>query len=150
MKKKIVLAVCVAMIASFALTGCTPEPTKETTTTAVTTEAVTTQEETTIAETEAPTVPNYNYKDGTYTGSARGMGGEVTVTITVSGGMVTVDEIVAPYETPGIGGKEAVEDGTFKAQIEAVQTAEIEGITGATMTSGGVRKAVAAALAQAK
>ena len=60
-----------------------------------------------------------------------------------------MDEIIGKYETPGVGGKEAIEDGTFKAQIEAAQNSEIEGVAGATMTSGGVRKAVEDVLKQA-
>lgn len=88
--------------------------------------------------------------DGTYEGAGKGMGGDVTVKLTVADGAITVDEIAGPNETPGIGGLEAIEDGTFKAQIEAAQGANIDGITGATMTSNGVRSAVEAALAQAK
>ncbi len=93
---------------------------------------------------------SYRYKNGTYTGTGRGMGGNITVTITIENDVITVDEITGPYETPGVGGIEAIQDGSFKAQIEAAQNAEIEGIAGATMTSGGVRKAVQDALAQAR
>ena len=89
--------------------------------------------------------PETNYKDGTYTGEGRGMGGAITVTLTVSDGKVTVDEITETGETAGIGGKEAIADGTFKAQ-----SADIDGVTGATMTTGGVITAVEEALAQAK
>ena len=78
------------------------------------------------------------------------MGGNITVTITIKDDVITVDEITGPYETPGVGGKEAIEDGSFKAQIEELQDSEIEGIAGATMTSGGVRKAMKDALSQAK
>ena len=94
--------------------------------------------------------PETNYKDGTYTGEGRGMGGAITVTLTVSDGKVTVDEITETGETAGIGGKEAIADGTFKAQIEEAQSADIDGVTGATMTTGGVITAVEEALAQAK
>lgn len=94
--------------------------------------------------------PETNYKDGTYTGEGRGMGGAITVTLTVSDGKVTVDEITETGETAGIGGKEAIADGTFKAQIEEAQSADIDGVTGATMTTGGVISAVEEALAQAK
>ncbi len=90
------------------------------------------------------------YKNGTYTGTGRGMGGNITVTITIENDVLTVDEITGPYETPGVGGKEAIEDGSFKAQIEQTQSAEIDGIAGATMTSGGVRKAVQDILTQAR
>ena len=93
---------------------------------------------------------SYRYKNGTYTGTGRGMGGNITVTITIENDVITVDEITGPYETPGVGGKEAIEDGSFKAQIEAAQNAEIESVAGATMTSGGVRKAVQDALSQAR
>ncbi len=94
--------------------------------------------------------PKTNYKDGTYTGEGEGMGGPITVTLTVTDGVIAVDEITEAGETPGVGGKEAVSDGTFKLQIEEAQSAEIDGVTGATMTSGGVQEAVEAALAQAK
>ncbi|MBR1812401.1 MAG: FMN-binding protein [Lachnospiraceae bacterium] len=89
------------------------------------------------------------YVNGTYTGKGKGMGGSITVTITIKNDVLTVDEIIGKYETPGVGGKEAIEDGTFKAQIEAAQNSEIEGVAGATMTSGGVRKAVEDVLKQA-
>ena len=78
------------------------------------------------------------------------MGGAINVTLTVSDGKVTVDEITETGETAGIGGKEAIADGTFKAQIEEAQSADIDGVTGATMTTGGVISAVEEALAQAK
>ena len=103
--------------------------------------------EETVAEEAAASL---KYKDGTYTGTGRGMGGNITVTLTIAGDVITVDEITGPYETPGVGGKEAIEDGTFKAQIEEVQSSEIEGVAGATMSSGGVRKAVEDALSQSK
>lgn len=94
--------------------------------------------------------PEVVYKDGTYSGEGKGMGGPISVTLTVSNGTVSVDEITETGETAGIGGKEAIEDGTFVSQIEDAQSADIDGVTGATMTTGGVKKAVEAALAQAK
>lgn len=90
------------------------------------------------------------YADGTYTGTGMGKGGEITVTLTITDGVITVDEIGgAEHETAGVGGKEGIEDGTFKEQIETAQSAEIEGVTGASMTSAGVQEATADALAQA-
>lgn len=91
-----------------------------------------------------------DYKDGTYQGEGKGMHGPINVTLTVADGVIAVDELTGPSETEGVGGKEAIEDGTFKAQIEEAQSADIDGVSGATMTSGGVMKAVEAALAQAK
>ena len=90
------------------------------------------------------------YKDGTYTGTGAGKSGDIAVTITISGDQITVDEITDPGETEGIGRAEAIADGTFKQQIETAQSAEIEGVTGATLTSDGVRAAVEDALAQAQ
>lgn len=89
------------------------------------------------------------YKDGTYQGEGKGMGGPINVTLTVVDGVVTVDELTETGETPGIGGKEAIEDGTFKALIEEAQSSDIDCVSGATMTTGGVKKAVETALAQA-
>ncbi|OUO90359.1 hypothetical protein B5F40_07820 [Gordonibacter sp. An230] len=91
-----------------------------------------------------------SYEDGTYQGTGTGMGGPIDVTLTVADGRVTVDEITESGETAGIGGKEAIEDGTFKAQIEEAQSADIDGVTGATMTTNGVKKAVEEALSQAR
>ena len=71
------------------------------------------------------------YKDGTYTGAGQGKSGEITVTITIAGDKITVDEITDPGETVGIGGAEAIADGTFKQQIEEAQSAEIDGVLGA-------------------
>ncbi len=103
----------------------------------------------TEAAPEEPAVV-YRYANGEYTGKGRGMGGDITVVLTIENDVITVNEITGPYETPGVGGKEAIEDGTFKEQIEAKQSADIDGIAGATMTSGGVRKAVQNALAEAR
>lgn len=90
------------------------------------------------------------YNAGTYTGEGQGMGGTITVTLTIDdAGKITVDEITDPGETVGVGGAEAIADGTYKAQIEEAQSAEIDGVSGASVTSGGVKDAVADALAQA-
>lgn len=97
-----------------------------------------------FAEIDLSAVP-----DGTYTGTGTGMGGDIDVTVEVSGGTLSVVEIGPNNETPGIGGYEAIEDGTYAAQIEAAQGAEIDGIAGATITSDAVSSAVRKALEQA-
>ena len=81
----------------------------------------------------------------TYTGAANGIG-EVVVTLTVEDGKITAAEVKGDGETPGFGGFEACQDGTYAAQIVEAQGAEIDGIAGATVTSDAVRKATAAAL----
>lgn len=90
------------------------------------------------------------YNNGTYTGEGQGLNGTIDVTLSITDDKITVDEITDPGETAGVGGKEAIKDGTFKAQIEEAQSAEIDGVTGATVTSTGVKDAVTDALSQAK
>ena len=86
--------------------------------------------------------------DGTYTGTGTGMGGDINVTIEVSGGAIKVVDISPNNETQGIGGYEAIEDGTYAAQIESAQGSKIDGIAGATITSDAISAAVRAALEQ--
>lgn len=90
-----------------------------------------------------------SYVDGTYTGSGNGMGGEINVTLDIQGGTITVTDISPNNETEGIGGREAIEDGTFKAMIEEAQSADIDTITGATITTTAIKTAVADALSEA-
>ena len=87
--------------------------------------------------------------DGTYTGTGTGMGGDINVTLQVSGGKISVTDISPNNETVGIGGYEAIEDGTFASQIEAAQGPDIDGVAGATVTSKAIETAVKSALRQA-
>ncbi len=145
MKKQLAAAACcLAVSVSPLLAGCSPNNETQQP------EAPQSADANASGATSKGAKPETNYKDGTYTGEGRGMGGAITVTLTVSDGKVTVDEITETGETAGIGGKEAIADGTFKAQIEEAQSADIDGVTGATMTTGGVITAVEEALAQAK
>lgn len=90
------------------------------------------------------------YVPGTYAGEGNGMSGPIEVTLTVDAESITaVDSITDSGETKGVGGKEAIEDGTFAAQIVEAQSSEIDGVSGATVTTGGVKQAVDNALAQA-
>ena len=86
------------------------------------------------------------YADGTYTGTAAGMGGDINVTLVIKDGVIAVEDISPNNETKGIGGYEAIEDGTYAAQIEAAQGPEIDGIAGATITSDAIKLAVQRAL----
>ena len=87
--------------------------------------------------------------DGTYTGTGTGMGGDINVTVEVSGGHITVTDISPNNETQGIGGYEAIEDGTYAQQVEDAQGADIDGVAGATVTSKAIEAAVRSALKQA-
>lgn len=153
MKKQVaVAACCLAVSVNPLLAGCSPSAPAEQAAAGVEASEGQAQAQSGGAapEQKKQEVPAASYQDGTYVGSGTGMGGPIDVTLTVADGRVTVDEIAESGETAGIGGKEAIEDGTFKAQIEDAQSADIDGVTGATMTTGGVKKAVEAALAQAK
>jgi len=84
--------------------------------------------------------------DGTYTGTGMGFGGEITATVTVVGGKVTACTLKGDKETPAIGGA-ALEK--LQAQVIAAGSADIDGVSGATMTTGGVKAAVADAMSKA-
>lgn len=89
----------------------------------------------------------------TFTGTANGIG-EVTVTLTVEDGKITAAEVSGEGETKGIG-YEPCADGTYAEAIVAAQGAEIDNISGATVTSDAVKAATkkameAAGLAEAE
>lgn len=79
------------------------------------------------------------------TGTAAGFGGDVTVTLTMDGDKIVDCAIEAPGETPEVGGA-ALEE--LAAQVVAAGSADIDGVSGATFTSEGVRGAVKAALGE--
>ena len=81
----------------------------------------------------------------TFAATANGIG-EVTVSLTVEDGKIIAAEVVGDGETPGFGGLEACKDGTYAAQIVEAQGADIDGVSGATVTSDAVRKATALAM----
>lgn len=79
----------------------------------------------------------------TKTGKADGFGGEVSATLTVTDGAITECVLEGADETPEVGGA-ALEE--LQAQVVAANGPEIDGVSGATVTSNAVRKAVSAAL----
>ncbi|MDO4632519.1 MAG: FAD-dependent oxidoreductase [Eubacteriales bacterium] len=87
------------------------------------------------------------FTPGTYTASATGMMSEVTVSITVDESSILSATVNADGETAEIG--KAAAD-TLAEQILAVQSQEIDGVTGATRTTEAVRKACESCIAQAK
>lgn len=89
------------------------------------------------------------YKPGEYTGEGTGMGGKIQVKLTVDENAITAVDITDPGETAGYPGKQGIEDGTFVDQIMEAQSAEIDGVSGGTITSTGVKNAVEDALEQA-
>lgn len=87
------------------------------------------------------------YIAGTYTGKGQGFGGKVTVTITTDTDQITAVTVEGKDETESVGGAHLDELGQ---QILDAQSSEIDGVSGATMTSNGVKAAAADAIAQAK
>lgn len=88
--------------------------------------------------------------DGVYTGTGKGMEGLITVTLLVEDNRITCLETTQEGESQSRGGYEAIRDGKFAAMIDAAQGSDIDAVTGATITTAGVRQAVDDALAQAE
>ncbi|MBQ7888239.1 MAG: FMN-binding protein [Erysipelotrichaceae bacterium] len=86
------------------------------------------------------------YTAGTYTATAAGFGGDVTVELTVSDTEITDVVITGANETAGIGAK-AIED--MAAAMKEGKTIEVDGMSGATITSNAVAAAAKSALDQA-
>lgn len=87
-------------------------------------------------------------KAGTYSATRQGIGGDVTVTLDIDAqGKVLKSTIDAPQETPEVGGEAAQE--LAKAMTEK-QSIQIDGVSGATLTSEAVKEAAQDAYAQAK
>ena len=87
------------------------------------------------------------YIPGTYSAEARGAQGTVTVTMTFDAENITDVKVDVSQETPTIGGMHGEE---LEQAIMAAQSAHIDTIATATMTSTAARTAAAACIAQAK
>lgn len=99
--------------------------------------------ETTAAATEAAKL----YVAGTYSASEEGFAGKVTVTITTSESEITDVKVEGPNETPDKGGV-AMEQ--LQGDLLKAQSAEVDAVSGSTVTSDAVKKAMAAAIEKAK
>ena len=86
------------------------------------------------------------YTAGTYTGTAKGIASDVTVTMTFSETEITDVQIDVSGETPSIGGK--IGEDMAKAILEG-QTADVDAVSGATVTSDAIRAAAADCISQA-
>ena len=101
---------------------------------------------TSTASSAAPSATG-TYTPGTYEATAVGFGGEVKVTMTFDAENVTDVKIEAGSETPSVGGAAAE---TLAAAVMEKQSAEIDTVSGASITSGAVKTAVENCFAQAK
>lgn len=85
-------------------------------------------------------------KDGTYTGTGSGRNGEITVELTVRAGKLATVNVVRHGETAGISDAALAR---VPAEIVAQQSTAVDAVTGATMTSEGIKAAVADAIRRA-
>ena len=105
-------------------------------------EAVTEAEEATVAQTASAAM----YVPGTYTATAKGIESDVKVDVTVDESSITDIAVDVSGETAGIGadiGDQMVE------KFLAAQSADVDVVAGASITSNALMQAMADALAQA-
>ena len=89
---------------------------------------------------------NNTFVAGTYEGTAKGFGGEIKATIKLSDSKIEEIVVVGDKETPTIGGV-AIE--SMPQDMLAKQIANVDIVSGATVTSNAVIEAVTAAFASA-
>lgn len=98
------------------------------------------------AKAQAGETPSATYVPGTYTAVAQGNGGPVSVSVEVDEHAVLAVEAQGDGETEGIGTL-ALEQ--IPAAIVAAQSPDVEAVSGATVTSDAIMRAVGAALREA-
>ena len=130
------------LLASSFVCACSSPANTDTTTAAQTTEAPeTSNEETTAKAEETETTAAGTTEERA--GKGQGFGGTITAHVTTVDGTVTKVVLEGPDETPGIGGA-ALEE--LEEQFAKAGGADIDGVTGATVTSNGAVAAVLNAL----
>ena len=86
-------------------------------------------------------------KDGTYEATVDGQEGEMTVSVTIAGGKIDDVTVVSHHETESIAAP-ALEK--VPAAIKEAGNIDVDGVTGATLTSGRIKDAVKACLEKSK
>lgn len=95
-----------------------------------------------------PGAENTVAADGSYTAAAEGFGGgEVTVTLTIADGRISAVEIDTASQTPSIGG---VAGEQLAEAILAAGSANVDAVSGATLTCNAIIEATEDCLAQAR
>ena len=104
-----------------------------------------TEAETEAKKDKAPAAADYT--PGTYEGTAQGFGGEIKAAVTIgASGAIESVELTGDGETPGLG-LDALK--TLAPAFEEAGSADIDGVSGCTVTSNAAMEAVQAALDQA-
>lgn len=86
------------------------------------------------------------WNDGTFYGTGNGHGGPIKAEVVIEKGKITKVEAVEHQETPGIGDAAL---GKISEEVITSQTAEVDSVSGATITSQGFIEAINDALSQA-
>ncbi len=167
MKKNRIPYLLMALLFSFSLAACNKEeaPKEENPSQNVEeekeTETAENSKEEKSEEKEEKKEASGGAKDGTYEGAFKGMNNDIKVEVTLADGKIEGIEVVEHSETPGIGGELKDIDGNIKEvgfripvtdipkEIVGNQTLNIDNITGATISSAAVKKAVEKALEEA-
>ena len=89
----------------------------------------------------------YAYTPGTYTAAIAGQNGPVKVEVTTSADKILSVKIVDQKETEGIGSKAVA---ALPAEIVKAQSADVQGVAGASVSSAAIKKAVQECLNQAQ
>ena len=97
-------------------------------------------------KTAAPTVGEDGSVSGAFTGTAKGFGGDVNVTLTLTDGKITDCTAEGKDETQGVGSM-AIDQ--LPGAIAESGSIAVDGVTGATVTSNAIKEAAAAALTAA-
>ncbi|EHL06117.1 FMN-binding domain protein [Desulfitobacterium hafniense DP7] len=88
------------------------------------------------------------YKDGTYEGvSPNGIHGEIAVAVEIADGKIADVKVTSHGETEGIGTL-AVEQ--LPGKIVEAQSTEVDGVSGASVSSAAIKEAINDALTKAK
>lgn len=95
----------------------------------------------------AMSVSAHAYTPGTYTAAIAGQNGPVKVEVTTSADKILSVKIVDQKETEGIGSKAV---SALPAAIVKAQSADVQGIAGASVSSAAIKKAVQECLNQAQ
>ena len=93
------------------------------------------------ASSEAASVAEGEGYTGTQTASAKGMNGDVTVTITFENGVATACDVAASTETESLGQAAAP---TVADAIVAGNTPNVDAVSGSTVTSNAIMEAAKA------
>ena len=89
------------------------------------------------------------YQDGVYEGTGTGYGGDITLRVTISDGAVTRIETVSQQETPRYWQNAQALFSSLEGVRSAEEVDQIDGVSGATRSSNGIKAAVKDALSKA-